>query len=95
MLVSASRTNAHLDNTTEKSMSSISTRSQTHTFLARIRSALRGVLRDRRGASTVEYLVLVAFIALGGIAAMEALRDHIKTGADSVGVKVDKLEAYR
>jgi Flp pilus assembly pilin Flp len=59
--------------------------------LTRIRAALSALSRDRIGATTVEYLVLVAFIALGGIAAISNLRDKIKSTADKTATGVENL----
>lgn len=68
------------------------THMQTSGFLTRFRSALGRLTKNRRGATTVEYIVLVAFIALGGIAAVRGVRDSIKKSADDVSGKVNTLD---
>jgi Flp pilus assembly pilin Flp len=67
---------------------STSIRIQSSGVLTRIRAALGALSRDRVGATTVEYIVLVAFIALGGIAAVSNLGARISeaTGKAAKGV---------
>jgi Flp pilus assembly pilin Flp len=49
---------------------------------------------DRRGANTVEYLVLLAFVGLGGIAAVQAIGKGIDTVGKDLGNKVNTLTPY-
>jgi Flp pilus assembly pilin Flp len=58
------------------------------TFLARVRSSLVQLGRDRRGAELVEVLVVIAIFALGGVAAMQALGGKVTTASDQLGDKV-------
>ena len=52
---------------------------------ARLAASLRKLVKDRRGATTVEYLVLLAFLGLGGIAAMTELGGAIGDKAGELG----------
>jgi Flp pilus assembly pilin Flp len=58
---------------------------------ARLVAGLRKLSKDRRGATTVEYLVLLAFVGLGGIAAITALGDAISTKAEELGTAVGAI----
>jgi Flp pilus assembly pilin Flp len=66
---------------------------QQHGFLTRIRARLRSLASDRIGATTVEYIVLVAFIALGGIAAVKGIRDKIGSAAQKTGAGIESFKA--
>jgi Flp pilus assembly pilin Flp len=75
-------------------VSTLSHRIENRSFVARIKATLRAVTRDRRGATTVEYLVLVAIIALGGIAAMGKIKDSIDKTATGVGSGITGMTDY-
>jgi Flp pilus assembly pilin Flp len=49
---------------------------------------------DRRGATTVEYFVLLAFIALGGIAAVQTIQGKIGSVANKLGGNVEALTPF-
>jgi Flp pilus assembly pilin Flp len=73
-----------------------STQIQTRSsFFARVKAALSGVSRDRRGATTVEYLVLLAFVALAGITAVTGLGQKISKKATDLGGNVESLTPYK
>jgi Flp pilus assembly pilin Flp len=82
----------HLTTPRREQVSKLST--QHPSFFASIKSSLRALGRDRRGATTVEYLVLVAIIALGGIAAMKSIKDGISTTATQVGTDITGMKDY-
>ena len=93
MLVSAT---SHSPKTlTEKTVSTLSHRIENPSFVARIKASLRSITRDRRGATTVEYLVLVAVIALGGIVAMEKIKGGISSTAEGVTTGITGMTAYK
>lgn len=75
-------------------MSTLSHRIENRSFVARIKATLRAVTRDRRGATTVEYLVLVAIIALGGIAAMTEIKKSIGATASGVSSGITTMSDY-
>ena len=52
---------------------------------ARLAASLRKLTKDRHGATTVEYLVLLAFLGLGGIAAVQGLGGAIGGKAGELG----------
>ncbi|HEY5955424.1 MAG TPA: hypothetical protein VIV60_02675 [Polyangiaceae bacterium] len=56
-----------------------------------IRRALRRLCRDTRGASFVEYLVLVGVIALAGMAAMDKLAKGIDSKAGAQQTAIGKI----
>lgn len=70
-----------------------SIRIQPRGTLTRIRAALGALSRDRIGATTVEYIVLVAFIALGGIAAVSNLGAKITEATKKAATGVEQFKA--
>ena len=56
----------------------------TSTTSARIRNFLKALRVDRRGAELVEVLIVLAIVALGGIAAMNGIKDATSTKANDV-----------
>lgn len=69
--------------------------SRHHGMLARIKSALSGLARDRLGATTVEYFVLVAFLALGGIAAIKGIQTAVAGTASGIATGVTNLQEFK
>jgi Flp pilus assembly pilin Flp len=56
----------------------------------RTRPTIFGKLfRDERGATFVEYIVLVALVALGGIVAWKAFGTSIKTATGAQGAEIE------
>lgn len=55
---------------------------------ARIRSVLAFFGRDVRGANFVEYMLVVAAVAIAGTAALAGLTKGVKDGADAQGTKI-------
>jgi Flp pilus assembly pilin Flp len=56
----------------------------------RTRPTILGKLfRDERGATFVEYIVLVALVALGGIVAWKAFGTSIKTATGAQGAEIE------
>lgn len=49
---------------------------------------LHALFRDTRGATFVEYIVLVALVALGGIAAWKTFGGSIKTATEAQGTEI-------
>jgi pilus assembly protein Flp/PilA len=47
-------------------------------------NALRKLLRDRKGATAIEYGLIAALIAVAAIAAMQGLGNQLKTTFDNV-----------
>jgi Flp pilus assembly pilin Flp len=47
------------------------------------------LFRDQRGATFVEYIVLVALVALGGIVAWKAFGTSIKTATGAQGAEIE------
>jgi Flp pilus assembly pilin Flp len=82
----------HLTTPRREQVSKLST--QQHSFFASIKNSLRALGRDRRGATTVEYLVLVAIIALGGIAAMSKIKQGISDTANQVQGDITGMKDY-
>jgi Flp pilus assembly pilin Flp len=76
-------------------VSTLSHRIENRSFVAFLKARLRAVTRDRRGATTVEYLVLVAIIALGGIAAMTQIKQSIGTTASGIGSGISGMTEYK
>jgi Flp pilus assembly pilin Flp len=58
---------------------------------ARLAASLRKLAKDRRGATTVEYLVLLAVLGLGGIAAAGTLKTAIADKATDLGGQVGAI----
>jgi len=64
---------------------------QITTTSARVRNFLKALRIDRRGAELVEVLIVLAIVALGGIAAMNTIKTNTETGANNVGKKISEL----
>lgn len=59
---------------------------------SRLRSALRKLFGDRRGAELVEVLIVLGIVALGGLAAMKGIRDNTNKKADEVKGAIGSIE---
>jgi Flp pilus assembly pilin Flp len=53
-----------------------------------IRTFFRGLRKDRRGAELVEILIALAIVALGGIAAMNAIQKEVDGKGKAVANKI-------
>ena len=58
-----------------------------------LRNFFSSLRRDRRGAELVEVLIVLAIVALGGVAAMNTIKSQTGTAATNVGKNiVDKTK---
>ncbi len=60
--------------------------------LARIRNQAQSLVVDRRGANMVEYMIIVAVVALACIMAFTAFGSSIQKTIKSEGSKVEGLQ---
>lgn len=60
-------------------------------FIARVRAAFGKAGKDTRGAEFVEYLVLVAVVALAGIAIFGKIKSGLDTAAGNEQKKIQEL----
>jgi Flp pilus assembly pilin Flp len=56
-----------------------------------VRSAARGVVRDERGLSTVEYIIILVLIAVAGIGLWRTFGDTVSEKISSATSEVEGL----
>jgi Flp pilus assembly pilin Flp len=52
----------------------------------------RGLLRDQRGITTVEYVVIMVLVALGSILLWTKFKDSIGTRVGNAGTQIEGLQ---
>lgn len=63
-------------------------------FVSRLRPFTRShLVRDTRGLSTVEYVILLAFIAVGGIALWTTFGNNIDAAIENANTKTGNLQS--
>lgn len=65
-----------------------------HTFMNKLRSGVGkgSLLRDDRGLSTVEYVIILVLIAAAAIGAWNTFGGKVKTKIDAANGEMDKVQ---